>query len=384
MGLRSFFKFLLVALSVVFLAPAGRAQQSLDGDWLGTLTSGGSPFRIAWHITDMGGKLASTFDYVDQGVTGIHSSSMLLKGSTVTAVVDDVVVVNGQALSVKGVYTGTLNKDFTEISGNWVQTDPVQAPQLLSFKRAVATPLPPAPAPAPTPVPVVVPVPAPAPAPAPEAPPALPLAGEWQGKISTGPIELRVALHVKPMPDGSFSATLDSLDQGALGLPVSSLAVKGNKLTFSVDTVHGTYEGMLNKEASEISGTWSQGFPMELNFKRVSTTPASPAVAVKPVVASDVDGNWAGVLDAGVMKLHIKVKIETTADGLTARMQSPDQAPVWVPASTVTRNGASITLAFKAFGASYDGKFNADQTTLDGTFTQMGMPLPLQLKRSQE
>jgi CubicO group peptidase (beta-lactamase class C family) len=53
------------------------------------------------------------------------------------------------------------------------------------------------------------------------------------------------------------------------------VTLKNSRLNFTVDTVHGTYEGTVNKDASEIDGTWSQGQPMELNFKRASAPPAT-------------------------------------------------------------------------------------------------------------
>jgi CubicO group peptidase (beta-lactamase class C family) len=51
--------------------------------------------------------------------------------------------------------------------------------------------------------------------------------------------------------------------------------------------VHGTYEGTVNEDATEIDGTWSQGQPLELNFTRA---PAPAAVAVAPTAKPALDG----------------------------------------------------------------------------------------------
>src|SRR5579863_10776486 len=68
------------------------------------------------------------------------------------------------------------------------------------------------------------------------------IAGDWQGTLNTGAGELRLVLHITKAADGALKATLDSVDQGANGIPVSSLSLKSSKLSLGVDAVHGTYE----------------------------------------------------------------------------------------------------------------------------------------------
>jgi hypothetical protein len=199
------------------------------------------------------------------------------------------------------------------------------------------------------------------------------IAGDWQGTLKAGGTQLRLVLHVTAAKDGSLTATLDSVDQGANGIPISAITLKDSKLSLTVDAVHGTYEGTLNKDATEIDGTWSQGMPLELNFKR------SPAKAAAP--PSEIDGIWLGTLDTGALKLRIVFKIVNTPNGLTAQMQSPDQSPVWLSATSVKRSGNLLMITINAIQATFEGKFAADLNSIDGTFTQMGNPLPLALKR---
>ena len=59
--------------------------------------------------------------------------------------------------------------------------------------------------------------------------------------------------------DGSIAATVDSIDQGANGLPVASIARTGDTVKMDVKAVGGSFEGTLNKDASTMTGTWSQG-----------------------------------------------------------------------------------------------------------------------------
>jgi hypothetical protein len=204
------------------------------------------------------------------------------------------------------------------------------------------------------------------------------IAGDWQGTLSVPGMELHLLLHISAAKDGTLTATLDSIDQGALGIPVTAITLKDSTLSLTVDSVHGSYEGTVNKDGSKIEGTWTQGPPLELNFERAKAqTQAAPS-------ASDIDGAWQGTLDTGALKLRVLFKIINTKDGLTAQMQSPDQSPVWLSASSVTRNGSSLTIELKELSASFNGTISADLNSIDGKFTQAGNPLPLLLKRVKD
>lgn len=96
---------------------------------------------------------------------------------------------------------------------------------------------------------------------------ASPVAGDWQGTLEDGGQKLRLALHIKQAADGTLSATLDSLDQGVNGIAIDKISFQNGKLSFSSSAVHGSYEGKLTAN-STIEGTWNQGQPLPLNFKR--------------------------------------------------------------------------------------------------------------------
>ena len=93
------------------------------------------------------------------------------------------------------------------------------------------------------------------------------VAGDWLGTLEDGGQKLRLALHIKQAADGALSATMDSLDQGVNGIAIDKISFQNGKLSFSSNAVHGTYEGKLTA-GSTIEGTWSQGQPLPLNFKR--------------------------------------------------------------------------------------------------------------------
>lgn len=84
------------------------------------------------------------------------------------------------------------------------------------------------------------------------------LAGDWSGALDVQGIELRLVLHVKTA-GGTTSATLDSLDQEAFGIPVSSITRAGDKMSFEVAAVGGSFTGTLASDGKGVAGTWSQG-----------------------------------------------------------------------------------------------------------------------------
>jgi uncharacterized protein len=204
------------------------------------------------------------------------------------------------------------------------------------------------------------------------------VAGDWQGVLNAGTAQLHIVLHITNS-DGTLKATMDSVDQGAFGLPVSSISLKNSKLQFEVDKVGGSYEGKLSPDATKISGSWSQGGVfLGLDFKRAtSAVKAEP----KPGPPSDIDGDWLGTVEAGGMKLRVVFHILNTADGLTATMDSPDQGAMGIPATTVSRHGSSLKMEMKRANGAYEGKISSDLTTIDGVYTYSSGELPLVLKR---
>lgn len=201
--------------------------------------------------------------------------------------------------------------------------------------------------------------------------------GDWQGTLKVGDVDLHLALHISAGDNGTLKATMDSIDQGANGIPVSSMALKGSKLTFSIDTIHGSYEGTVNAAASAIAGTWTQGQAMPLTFTR----PVKSTAVAQP---SDIDGAWQGSLDVGGTKLRIVFHLVTTSEGLRATLDSPDQGAMGLPVPNARREGATLTLEMPALGAKFQGTIAKDLSAIEGTFTQGGASLPLTLKRGAE
>jgi pimeloyl-ACP methyl ester carboxylesterase len=206
--------------------------------------------------------------------------------------------------------------------------------------------------------------------------PAQDIAGDWQGTLKAGGVELRLVLHVLKGEDAQLKATLDSVDQGANGIPVTSISLTESKLTFTVEAVRGSYDGKVNPDVTFIDGTWSQGQSLPLAFRRAAEPPG--------VTSSDIDGAWLGTLDVGVAKLRLVFHFTNTPNGLTATLDSLDQGAKGLPVTTVTRNGAFLRLELKQLGGTFEGTIDAASASIEGTWTQLGASRPLVLKRSND
>jgi len=194
------------------------------------------------------------------------------------------------------------------------------------------------------------------------------LTEDWQGTLSAGGANLRLVLHVSKAADGSLKANLDSVDQG-VNIPVNSVTFKDSRVSLSLEMIHGSYEGKISTDGNVISGTWTQGQPFPLDFKRPA--PAKP---------SDIDGTWMGTLDTGTIKLHVVFHILNSANGLTATMDSPDQGMKSLQTSAVKRDGASLRIEADKLDGVYVGTIAADKSSIDGKWTQKGNTFPLVLK----
>jgi len=91
-----------------------------------------------------------------------------------------------------------------------------------------------------------------------EANPAPGVAGLWQGALKVSGVELRIVFHVDKADDGQLTATMDSPDQGATGIPVDECSFGDGKLKLTIKSITGGFEGTV-KDDSTIEGTWTQG-----------------------------------------------------------------------------------------------------------------------------
>jgi uncharacterized protein len=95
--------------------------------------------------------------------------------------------------------------------------------------------------------------------------------GDWQGALDTGNGSVRLVVHITEDKNSKLTATMDSPDQGATGIAVSSISFKQPDLQFEVESLGGRYDGNMTQEGSEIVGNWKQGSAsLALTLKRLS------------------------------------------------------------------------------------------------------------------
>lgn len=102
-----------------------------------------------------------------------------------------------------------------------------------------------------------------------------PIEGSWEGALQLPTAKLRLRIHLRAAPGGGWSATADSPDQGAFGLPVSSVTFAGGTLKWEMSQLRASFEGKLNETGSEIAGTFTQGLAMPLTFRRLDAAAAA-------------------------------------------------------------------------------------------------------------
>jgi hypothetical protein len=110
------------------------------------------------------------------------------------------------------------------------------------------------------------------------------LAGNWQGTLTIGDQVYHPVVHITVAADGGLKATADNPEQNAFDIPVEDVVLKDSKFTFSVVAANGSYEGTVNKDATEIIGAWTQQDSYVLNLKRLPATSA-PTSAPAPTPA---------------------------------------------------------------------------------------------------
>lgn len=197
--------------------------------------------------------------------------------------------------------------------------------------------------------------------------PAPSVAGDYVGML--GP--LHVKLHIKVDGAGALTGTLDSTDQGAIGIPCAGFHLDGQTLTFTIPAVNGSWKGAVT--ADGLDGTWDQGAPQPLKFTRDNFV-----AAAKP---SAVDGIWLGTLEVGGKSLRIQLHVKSDSAGHEfCTTDSLDQRAMDIACDKVVFSATDFNFDVPGFQGHWSGKLSADGNSLTGIWDQ-GKPLPLNLTR---
>jgi hypothetical protein len=241
----------LLPLLLIGGPSSSRAQNQMNaaGHWEGSIDIQGTSLLFSVDIMQgREGTFTATISIPSQNVKGSPLINVVAKGQEVSFAM--------QGVAGDPSFKGKLSEDGKTISGDITQAGST-FPFKLERKGDAKTESSWQQAYGPTPAKGV---------------PGQGIEGRWQGTLSAGGASLRVIFKVTRGADGSYTAKLDSPDQGTPDLPVDSVTVNDKSLGFELKVIGASYKGNLSADGSEVTGEWSQGGgSLPLTLKRLET-----------------------------------------------------------------------------------------------------------------
>jgi pimeloyl-ACP methyl ester carboxylesterase len=179
------------------------------------------------------------------------------------------------------------------------------------------------------------------------------ITGDWHGMLDLEGFRLRIVFHITTAGD-SLSATFDSPDQGAFGLPVNKVSFENPVLTMETTSPPIRYTGELKD--GNIIGTFEQaGFEAPLDMKReamekpVYNRPQDPKEPF-PYKVEEIEflNASAGIKLAGTLTLpeskgpHTTMILISGSGGQDRNEELLGHKPFWVIADHLTRKGIAV------------------------------------------
>lgn len=207
-------------------------------------------------------------------------------------------------------------------------------------------------------------------------------AGHWEGTIEVPGQPLAIQVDLAKTGD-KWDGTITIPAQNLKGFPLGGIQISGDKATFAITGAPGnpTFNGAVAKDGQTISGDFTQGggtLPFKLTRSGDAKIEAPPK---STPITKELEGTWAGTLDADGKTLHLVLKLTNQKTGATGTLTSVDQGNAEIPITTVIQKGTHLTVTLRPINGTYEGDLKDGQ--LIGTWTQ-GAPkaLPLVFKRS--
>ncbi len=180
------------------------------------------------------------------------------------------------------------------------------------------------------------------------------ITGQWNGILKVPGAQLRLVFNIEKTANG-ISATMDSPDQGAKRIPVSSSSFENSVLKIAINQAQIEYEGTLGKDNSIIGNfkQVGQSFPLNLSKEKVEKeTPIRPQEPQKPYsyYSEDIifENKKAGITLAGTLTLPKKdgvfpVVILISGSGPQNRDEELlGHKPFLVLSDYLTKNGIAV------------------------------------------
>jgi uncharacterized protein len=180
------------------------------------------------------------------------------------------------------------------------------------------------------------------------------IAGQWHGVLEVQGTQLRLVFNITKTANG-ISATMDSPDQGAKDIPVTTASFENPVLKIAIPKMGLEYEGKLDKDKA-ITGTFKQGglsLPLNLSknkIERAKIARAQEPTKPYPYYAEDVvfENKNAQITLAGTLTLPKKegkypVVVLITGSGPQNRDEEiVGHKPFLVLADHLTKNGIGV------------------------------------------
>jgi len=202
------------------------------------------------------------------------------------------------------------------------------------------------------------------------------VSGTWNGILKVQGMQLSLVFHINKTENG-FSSTMDSPDQKAFGIPVTTTNFENLKLTIAIANARIEYEGVLGADGN-INGTFKQSgqsFPMNLSKgkleKEIIKRPQEPknpySYYTEEVVFENkvANINLAGTLSLPTKEGVFPAVILITGSGAQNRDEELlGHKPFLVIADYLTKNGIAV-LRFDDRGTAMSKGDFKTATTLD-------------------
>jgi pimeloyl-ACP methyl ester carboxylesterase len=202
------------------------------------------------------------------------------------------------------------------------------------------------------------------------------ISGYWLGTLDAGATSLRLAFNISRASEDVFTATMDSPDQGATGIPTGDVVVHGDSIRIDVPYVRGYYLGTFTS-SSGIQGSWFQlGTSFALDLEKLDSPfvlkrPQDPQ-APFPYKDEEVKfKQWkegftlAGTLTVPEGPGPFPALVMVTGSGSQNRDEEIfGHKPFWVMADHLTRNGIAV-LRYDDRGVGASGGLASGASTAD-------------------
>ncbi len=109
--------------------------------------------------------------------------------------------------------------------------------------------------------------------------------GSWNGTLEVGSTKLRLIISVTRSDADVYSGKFESPDQGAT-IPLDTITLKDDNVSFESKAAGIVFDGVLNKEHTELAGTFKQG-GQEIPLKLTRGEQTAIVVPSKPIVKPD-------------------------------------------------------------------------------------------------